>query len=127
MAHLIMIDSSCWIKFFRNSDKDVADKVQFLIENDSACICGIIELEIMQGIKSKRQQEEVKQLFSILKYIEFKRRDFINAGSRIRDLRKEGITLAPSDVLIAEVCIRNSITLYSLDKDFDCIKELHRL
>ncbi len=127
MANLIMIDSSCWIKFFRNSDKDVADKVQLLIENDSACICGIIELEIIQGIKSKRQKEEVEQLFSILKYFDFERRDFINAGSRIRDLRKEGITLTPSDVLIAELCIRNSITFYSLDKEFDCINELHRL
>ena len=127
MANLIMIDSSCWIKFFRNSDKNVADKVQYLIENDNACICGIIELELVQGIKSEKQKRQVEELFSYIKYSDLQRRDFINAGSRIRDLRKKGITLAPSDVLIAELCIRNSITLYSLDKDFDIINELHRL
>jgi predicted nucleic acid-binding protein len=126
MANLTMIDSSCWIKFFRNSDKDIADKVQLLIENDSACICGIIELEILQGIKSAKQRSQVEESFYYIKYFDFQRRDFINAGNRIRNLRKDGITIAPSDVLIAEICIRNSFNLFTLDNDFQYTVELKK-
>jgi len=124
MAKFIMIDSSCWIKFFRNSNIEVADKVQYYIEKDSACICGIVELEIMQGIRSNRQLNLVKDLFSIIKYYDIQRSDFINSGNRIRNLRQEGITLAPSDVIIAEICIRNSLDLFTLDQDFSFIEEL---
>ncbi|MCX7735778.1 MAG: PIN domain-containing protein [Candidatus Kapabacteria bacterium] len=124
MNEIVMIDSSCWIKFLRNSDENIADLVQSLIQKDLAAICGITELEVIQGVKSYKQAEMIKDLFSSLIYYEFSREDFINAGNRIRKLRENGITLAISDVLIAELTIRNNLKLLTTDNDFRFIEEL---
>ena len=113
-----MIDSSCWIKYFRNDIPKIADSVQKLIEEDRACICGIIELEIIQGIKNEQQSKIIKDLFSIIPYYNFDREDFISAGNRIKNLITKEITFAISDSLIAEICIRNQIELFTLDNDF---------
>lgn len=118
MNNNVMIDSSCWIKYFRNDIPKIADSVQKLIEEDRACICGIIELEIIQGIKNEQQSKIIKDLFSIIPYYNFDREDFISAGNRIKNLITKEITFAISDSLIAEICIRNQIELFTLDNDF---------
>jgi predicted nucleic acid-binding protein len=126
MNKLIMIDSSCWIKYFRNSDDVISENIQELIKNNTACLCGIIELEIIRGIKNTKQEDLVKDLFSILKYFDFQRDDFINAGSTIRRLSTKGITITPSDCLIAELCIKNNLSIYTVDKDFNYFINLEK-
>lgn len=126
MNDLVMIDSSCWIKYFRNNDIIVAESVEFLIKSERACICGMIELEIIQGIRNSGQELMISKLFSILPYYEFTRNDFINSGNTIKILRLSGITLAPSDTLIASLCLRNDIMIYSKDSDFNYFPDLKR-
>jgi predicted nucleic acid-binding protein len=124
MNDYVMIDSSCWVEFLRGGNKDIADKVEGLIESDRAAICGIVELEIIQGIRNKNQSVLIRNLFGIIKYYDFERKDFINSGDSIKKLRSEGITIAPSHALIAELCIRNKLSLMTLDKDFKKVKGL---
>ncbi len=124
MNELVMIDSSCWIEYLRNSDQKIADTVVDLIQNHQACICGIIEMEIVQGIRNKKQAELVSNLFDILKYYTIVREDFINAGKRIIEMKKKGIIVATSDCLIAEICIKNNLKLYTKDKDFNYFQKL---
>ncbi len=126
MSNLVMIDSSCWIKYFRNNDQDIAQNVENLFQSDRVCLCGIIELEIIQGIRSKQQTSLIKYVFTALPYFDFQRIDFINSGNTIRELRLKGITVAPSDALIAELCIRNNFTLYTKDNDFNFFPKLKR-
>jgi predicted nucleic acid-binding protein len=126
MSNLVIIDSSCWIKYFRNNDQVVAKNVENLIQEARACLCGIIEMEIIQGIKSKQQNLSIKYVFTALPYFEFQRIDFINSGNTIRELRLNGITVAPSDALIAELCIRNNLSLYTKDNDFNNFPKLKR-
>ena len=127
MDSFVMIDSSCWIKFFRNSDKQISDLVQELIESDHAAISGMIELELFQGIKSEKQSFEIKELFSVLKYFDSNREVYINAGIKIREFRKKGISIAPSDAIIAEICLSNNIRLLTTDSDFENFKGLQIL
>ena len=126
MSDLVMIDTSCWVEFFRNNDNNIADNVQNLIQTDRACLCGIIELEIIQGIRNTQQSSLIKDLFTILPYFDFQRSDFINSGITIRELRATGITVAISDTLIAELCIRNSLFIYSTDKDFNYFPNIQK-
>ncbi|MBM2815069.1 MAG: hypothetical protein HW421_1831 [Ignavibacteria bacterium] len=124
MSELIMIDSSCWIKYFRNSDIEIADKVESFIKSDRACICGIIELEIVQGIRSIQQSSIIQDVFSVLTYFDFQRPDFIKAGNTISDLRQNGISVALSDSLIAELCKRIELKIFTTDNDFSYFQGL---
>ena len=127
MNDLVMIDTSAWIKYFRNSDSKIADIVQNLIETNKAAICGIIEMEIFNGIKSKSKLNDYKDLFSEIEYFEMAREDFRNAGMRMSRLRENGITVSPTDTIIAELCIRNKLNLLTTDADFNHFKELEKI
>ncbi len=124
MNELVLIDSSCWIKYFRNNEILIANIVQELIENDKAAICGIIELEIIQGISSEKQQEAVNLTFSILPYIEILRQDYICAAKTIKLLKNKGISVSITDTIISQICIRNNMKLFTIDSDYQYFDNL---
>lgn len=121
----VLIDSSVWISYFRGSDAEIAREVDQLLDEDRAALCGMVELEILQGLRDKERQQ-VKDLFQVLYFIEAERDDFIVAGERLNALRQTGITIPASDCLIAMQCHRRNFALFSLDSDFDHMPELVR-
>lgn len=122
----VLIDSSVWINYFKPGKSIVAETVNTLLDEDRAVLCGMVELEILQGLRNK-EHNLVKDLFSALHYIETTREDFINAGTTLNHLRQKGITIPSSDCLIAAQCIRLHYSLYTLDNDFKHIPSLKRL
>ena len=122
----VLIDSSVWINYFRPGKSIVAEKVNTLLDEDRVVLCGMVELEILQGLRNK-EHDLVKDLFTALHYIETTREDFIIAGTALNHLRQKGITIPASDCLIAAQCIRLHYPLYTLDNDFKQIPSLKRL
>lgn len=119
----VLIDSSVWINYFRPGKSNVETGVNLLLDEDRVVLCGMVELEILQGIKGK-EQSLVQDLFKSLHYIETIRDDFISAGMLLNQLRTKGITIPSSDCLIATQCIRAHCSLFTLDNDFKHIRTL---
>ena len=122
----VLVDTSVWVDFFRNSEGVAGDLVDELIAEDRILLCGIVEMEIFQGIREK-ELSYVQSLFEPIRYVETTRDDFICAGKRWDGLRKKGVTIPPTDSLIAEICIRRNLPLLSLDVHFDYFQELMRV
>lgn len=113
----IMADTSVWIDFFK-SGRSLGSRILLdKLERELVCICGIVELEIIQGLKEK-EKLEIMNCLEVLEYINSTKDDYRAAGKTISELRKKGITIAPADALIATLCKRNNILLLSFDKDF---------
>jgi hypothetical protein len=121
----ILIDSSVWIDYFRKKNSTVAPFVNLLLDQDRVALCGMVELEILQGLRGK-EQRLVQDLFQELYFLEAQRDDFVSAGLLLNQLRSKGITIPSSDCLIAAQCIRHGFALYTLDHDFDYIQALKR-
>jgi len=121
----VLIDSSVWINYFRPGKSLVATEVNILLDADRAALCGMVELEILQGLRGK-EHNIVKDLFKILHYVETTREDFISAGMILNQLRQKGITIPSTDCLIGALCIRTGYSLYTLDNDFKKISSLKR-
>lgn len=119
----VLIDSSVWINYFRPGKSIVAAAVNILLDEDRVALCGMVELEILQGLRGK-EHDLVRDLFKALHYIETYREDFILAGTTLNQLRQKGITIPASDCLIAAQCLRLHYSLYTLDNDF---KQIHSL
>lgn len=119
----VLIDSSVWINYFRPGKSVVAADVNVLLDEGRAILCGMVELEILQGLRGK-DHDLVQDLFKALHYIETSREDFVFAGTMLNQLRQKGVTIPASDCLIAAQCIRSHCLLYTLDKDF---KQIHLL
>jgi len=123
---IVMVDTSVWIDFFRNGNSKASEDLSSLIEHDLVCICGIVELEIIQGLK-ENEKGIVLSALDVVNYIEITRQDYKLAGNLINKLRKNGITVPSSDAIIAACSINNDFKLLTFDKDFIHFKQLRKL
>ena len=96
-----------------------------LVEN-RVLICGIVEMEILQGLKEK-ERARTESFFELLPYLETERNDFRAAGLLWKKLRRRGMTIPATDCLIAGLCMRHRMILFSLDAHFDSIEALNRI
>jgi predicted nucleic acid-binding protein len=123
----VLVDTSAWIDFFRNDKGPTGDLLETLLVQDRVVLCGVVEMEIFQGLRKKQELLEVQTIFELIPYLEMTRRDFIASGTLWQNLRKKGKTLPSTDCLIAALCLRNDLALLSLDVHFDEIGEMKRI
>lgn len=120
-----MVDSSVWIEYFRRGEGEIFDAVDGLLDEDRALLCGMVELEIVQGLRP-REREVVTGLFGALPYLETERQDYVAAGERLGELRGRGITIPGSDCLIGVLCARHDLSLLTLDSHFEHLSDVER-
>lgn len=120
-----MVDSSAWIKYFRGGTGVVSDAVHDLLEEDRALLCGVVEAEILQGLRPE-EGREISDLFTALRYLDTERRDFVSAGERLGELRRSGVTIPLTDAIIGALCSRHDVALLTTDKHFDHMPEVAR-
>lgn len=125
MSLTVLVDSSAWIEYLRLGRGPVSDVVDRLLQEDRVLLCGMVELEIFQGLRPQ-ERERVAGLFSALPYIETERRDYVAAGKRAGELRRRGVTIPGADSLIGELCLRHDLRLLTLDKHFDNLPDVRR-
>lgn len=121
-----LIDSCVWIEYFRSGKGKVFDYIDLLIDKDTIALCGIVEMEIYQGLR-KKEKKEISNLFSLIPYVDIERKDYIQAGVRMAELRKKGITIPSTDSIIATICERRNLSLLTMDKHFDHFENLKRI
>lgn len=121
-----MVDSSAWIEYFRYGEGPVSDAVDGLLEGDRALLCGVVEAEIIQGLR-RGEREEVADLFDALGYLDTGRQDFSRAGERLGELRKSGVTIPLTDAIIGVLCSRHDVALLTLDRHFYHMPEVERI
>ena len=114
-----LIDTSAWIDFFRNNLSLYAEIVATLIEQDAAVITGPVVAELLQGLKSRREADNLQELLTIIPYAEVTHDDWSATGNLLGKLRRHGITVPLTDALIAVIAKRNDYNVLTLDHHFD--------
>ena len=114
-----LIDTSAWIDFFRNKLSPYAEIVATLIEQDAAVITGPVVAELLQGLKSQREGDALRELLNVIPYVEVTHNDWNTAGNLLGKLRRRGITVPLTDALIAVVAKRNGCNILTIDQHFD--------
>lgn len=97
----------------------MGDSVTNLITSDSALLCGVVMTELLQGAKSAKEKQQLEFLFSGIEILDINRKDWIDAGLCLQNLRSKGITVPVTDALIAILAQRNSVPVLTIDKHFD--------
>lgn len=126
---MILVDTTVWIDFFANRNtKQVSRLVQLIEQKDNICLCGIVLTEILQGIKSSREHQQVANLMSSLLFLDMNKEIFVLAAEIYRSLRSRGITIRKTlDSMIAAVAIEYKVKLLHNDRDFDPIEKYCKL
>jgi predicted nucleic acid-binding protein len=119
----VLIDTSAWVDFFRGTS-GAADQVARLIEKGQASICGVISYELVQGAKSEDEAVRLTGVLSALHYVEMTPELWVMAGNISAGLRRKGIILPVSDLLIGAIALGNGLDVLTVDDHFASIPGL---
>lgn len=117
----VLIDTSVWIEFFRNREKNLVNAVRKLIKLNRAYICGVIFSELLQGIKNQRERLAVETALLGLSYVEMDRELWKEAGNISLELRKKGRIIPLTDIFVIVLAGRYNLEIFTLDLHFQLI------
>lgn len=120
----ILPDTCVWIEYFKPGDSALKQTLERLLLNESIFLCGPILYELVQGLKSDKEKTVIVDAMKSLEYREMSEALWIKAGEISSTLRKSGKTLPLSDILIAAIAIKNNLSIFTIDKHFEEIKEV---
>ncbi|MBN7803584.1 PIN domain-containing protein [Algoriphagus aestuariicola] len=116
----VLIDTSAWIHFFRDSNPAIREKVRKLLLEDKAVICPIILQEILQGMGTDDEVQRISHFFNFLPQLKVDPYVVAFGAAEVyRNCRKMGITVRKSqDCQIAFFANLEGTPLLHDDRDF---------
>ena len=121
----ILADTCIWIEYFRGKSL-LSEELRRLIQKGGLVITGPVVFELLQGAKNKKDADLIKEVTRGLPLLEVTHKIWLSAGDLYFDLRRKGVTIPPSDVLLAAMAIDNHWSLFTTDNHFDHIPKLRR-
>lgn len=116
-----LVDTSVWVEFFRGKKIAIKKRLEKFLDENRAVVTGIILAELLTGIGNEKDQRFLEECFLGLPYLEATREIFATAGKMGATLRKKGITMPVSDLLIAALARVHSLTVLTLDNHFQTL------
>ena len=120
--HIYLVDSSVWIRLFRRSPpKNIAERVDDLLERQVAATNGLITVEIVSGATNEKEFADSSATLGALHQLSLNDRTWSRAARLGYDLRRRGLTCLTPDLIIAASAIEHGAVLVHADADFDRI------
>ena len=116
-----LVDTSVWVEFLRGKKTIIKKRLENLLDENRAVVSGIILAELMTGISNEKDQRFLEECFLGLPYLEATREIFTTAGKMGVVLRKKGITMPISDLLIAALAKTHTLTVLTTDNHFQTL------
>jgi hypothetical protein len=123
MKKKIIADTSIWIEYFKN-DPEIARIIDEGLDANEIYMIGPVVAELMQGARTKREQETIAKLIDVVPYLDCEMADWADAGCTYSFLRKSGITIPLIDLIIYSVARNNDAFIFTRDKHFNLIPEI---
>jgi hypothetical protein len=118
---VILIDTSAWIEFLRDTGSAVCNRVDELLAEDVA-ICDPIRMEVLAGARDEPHLHRLRRLLARATVLPTGPANYEQAASIYRHCRREGETIRKLiDCLIAAVAISADVAILHRDADFDAM------
>ena len=118
---MILVDTSAWIEFLRNSGSPVCSLVDELLASEIA-ICNAVRMEVLAGARDESHLQSLRRLLARAVVIPTLATDYEDAAVLYRRCRQQGETVRKLiDCLIASVAIRAGAPVLHNNADFDAI------
>jgi len=112
---MILADTSVWISYLCRIDSELEEIFDFYLKKKHIYLVSAVFGELLQGAKNREELDMLRMLWANMP--KAKENDlFIKAGlnSNKYKLLNQGVGLVDSYILAA--CIKNNLTLWTLDK-----------
>lgn len=118
---MILVDTSAWIEFLRDTGSAVCEEVDRLLAADVA-VCDAIRMEILAGARDDAHLRQLRGLLARATVLPTGPGDYESAAALFRACRQRGETVrALVDCLIAAIAVREHVTVLHADTDFDAL------
>ena len=118
---MILIDTSAWIEFLRDTGSPVSAMVRELLDDEIA-VCDAVRMEILAGARDERHLLSLQRLLARATIIPTQATDYDDAATLYRRCRRQGKTVRKLiDCLIAAIAIRTDTPILHNDADFDAL------
>lgn len=118
---MILIDTSAWIEFLRDTASPVCRRVDALLAEDIA-VCDPVRMEVLAGARDDGHLRNLRRLLARASSLQTATTDFEQAAALYRTCRRGGETVRTLiDCLIAAVAIRADVPVLHADGDFDAL------
>lgn len=122
----MLVDTSVWIDYFNGHPSLEAERLASAIGNDETiALPGIVWTEILLGLRTETEALRIQNLLDAFDTLKAPtHQDYLEAARIYRTCRSKGFTIRSTiDCLIAQLCLRDNLTLLSKDNDFKCISQ----
>lgn len=118
---MILIDTSAWIEFLRDTGSPVCARVDALLDTDIAT-CHPVRMELLAGARDEQHLTDLRGLLARGSLLSTELADYEEAAALYRACRRGGETVRKLiDCLIGATAIRTSVPVLHADKDFDVL------
>lgn len=118
---MILVESSAWIEFLRDTGSAVCNRVDELLEGDIS-VCDPVRMELLAGARDESSLRYIHRILNQTTIIPTLPADYDYAADLYRRCRRQGETVRKLiDCLIASVAIRAGIPVLHNDRDFDVL------
>lgn len=118
---MILIDTSAWVEFLRDTGSPACDAVDRLIGAEFA-VCDPVRMEVLAGARDDLHLRQLRGLLARGLTLPTTPADFEDAAALYRTCRRGGGTVRKLvDCLIAAVAIGHGVAVLHADGDFDTL------
>lgn len=124
---MILVDTSAWVEFVRDTGSAACNLVDEHLDG-SIATCDAVRMELLAGARSERQLDDLRRMLERAEVIPTGPTDYDRAASIYRACRRIGETpRSLVDCLIAAVAIQAGTPVLHADRDFTMIADVSRL
>ena len=118
--NLFLVDTSAWLFALRKDFvPKVKDRIDHLLKENIIITTGIIKLELLGGTKTKNEFQRLKTRLDSLDMVETDTALWEKAYQLSFELRRKGITVPYTNILIAACALQTESTVVHADAHFD--------
>lgn len=122
---MILIDTSAWIEFYRrDGDPFYVDAVASAIKDNTAAVNGLILVELLAFSKSEKEYGILASDLSSFLMIETDTEVYLKAAEIGFKLRRIGITIPATDLIIAASTVESGAQLLHRDRHYQSITKV---
>ena len=115
---MILIDTSAWVEFLRDTGSVVSTRVNAELDSDIA-ICDAIRMEVLAGARDESHLRTLRGLLARASVLPTEPAHYDEAAALYRRCRRGGETVRRmNDCLIAAVAIGAGLAVLHCDDDF---------
>ncbi len=117
----VLVDSDVWSGVFQRKkpiETRYTERLRMLIENDEACMIGLVRQEVLSGVREKAGFEKLRKLLRAFPDLPVTQDIHELAASFHNHCRVKGVQGSHADFLICACAVSWKMKILSLDGDY---------